>query len=95
MGIFDADGNCEQYFYNEKGLITKRIYGYFDSSEEDTYTYDANGNLLKMKVEEGGMDASEPYTNVYTTITTDKYGNWIKRKNQNGEIETRTITYYQ
>jgi hypothetical protein len=47
-----------------------------------------------MKVVEGGMDAAEPYTNVYTIITKDKYGNWTKRKNQNGEIETRTITYY-
>ena len=93
-GIFDADGNCEQYFYNEKGLITKRNYTYFDTLEEDTYTYDTNGNLLKMKVVEGGMDASEPYTDVYTTITTDKYGNWTKRKTQNGKIETRVITYY-
>lgn len=93
-GIFDADGNYEQYFYNEKGLITKREYSFFDTTEEDTYSYDANGNLTKMKVVEGGMDAAEPYTNVYTIITKDKYGNWTKRKNQNGEIETRTITYY-
>lgn len=93
-GIFDADGNCEQYFYNEKGLITKRNYTFFDSLEEDTYTYDTNGNLLKMRVVESGVDASEPYTDVYTIITTDKYGNWTKRKTQKGEIETRVITYY-
>ena len=47
-----------------------------------------------MRVIEGGVDASEPYTDVYTIITTDKYGNWTKRKTQNGEIETRVITYY-
>lgn len=93
-GIFDTDGNCEQYFYNEKGLITKRNYTFFDSLEEDTYTYDTNGNLLKMRVVESGVDASEPYTDVYTIITTDKYGNWTKRKTQKGEIETRVITYY-
>lgn len=97
-GIMDSDGNGEEYYYNAKGWITKRTFHYYDTTQEDTYTYDANGNLLKMRVVEGGLDASEPYTEVYETLATDEFCNWTKRYSKIGSeksIETRTITYYE
>lgn len=97
-GIMDSDGNGEEYYYNAKGWITKRTFHYYDTTQEDTYTYDANGKLLKMRVVEGGLDASEPYTEVYETLATDEFGNWTKRYSKIGSeksIETRTITYYE
>lgn len=97
-GIFDIDGNAEEYSYDAEGRIVKRDYHFFDTTEIDTYTYDAKGNLQKMHVEEGGMDAAEPYTEVYEIQDTDKHGNWTKRKVKNGtesSLETRVITYYE
>lgn len=97
-GIMDSDGNGEEYYYNAKGWITKRTFHYYDTTEENTYTYDANGKLLKMRVVEGGLDASEPYTEIYEIQTTDKYGNWTKRFAKIGSsksVETRTIIYYE
>lgn len=97
-GIMDADGNGEEYYYNTTGRITKRSYHEFDTLEDNTYTYDANGKLLKMHVIEGGMDAAPPYTEVYEIQATDKYGNWTKRITKIGterSVVTRTITYYE
>lgn len=97
-GIMDADGNGEEYYYNAAGQIIKRTYHEYDTTEEDIYTYDSSGKLLKMRVEEGGMDASEPYTEVYEIQATDKYGNWTKRITKIGNeksVVTRSIIYYQ
>ena len=97
-GIMDEDGNGEEYYYNSDGRITKRNYHFYDTTEENTYTYDSKGNLIKMDVVEGGMDASEPYTEEYVIQTTDKYGNWTERVTKIGSeksIVTRTIVYYE
>jgi hypothetical protein len=64
-----------------------------DSIEEDVYTYDDKGNLLKKHIEIGGMDAEEPYDETYTEVVTDDKGNWISRK-ANGEVQKRVIEYY-
>lgn len=97
-GVMDADGNGEEYSYNEFNKIAKYNYHEFDTTEEDTYTYDADGNLQKKHVEQGGMDAEEPYDETYDDVTTDEHGNWISRhvttNTGNGWIESRTITYY-
>ena len=97
-GVFDIDGNAEEYFYDAGGRIVKRDYHFFDTTEIDTYSYDTKGNLQKMHVEEGGMDAAEPYTEFYEIQDTDKHGNWTKRKVKNGtesRVETRVIVYYE
>ena len=98
-GVTDADGNGEEYTYNEFNKIASYNYHEFDTTEQDTYTYDENGNLQKKHVEQGGMDAEEPYDETYDDVTTDDHGNWISRhvttNTGNGWIETRTITYYE
>ena len=96
-GIMDADGNGEDYKYDAEGRVTRRFYHFYDTIEEDTYTYDATGKLLKMHVEEGGMDAAEPYTEVYEILSTDSHGNWTKRRVKTGSqqsVHTRVISYY-
>jgi hypothetical protein len=43
-----------------------------------------------------GDEEGEPetITNSYTIVEKDDYGNWTKRKDQDGKVVTRTITYY-
>ena len=97
-GIMDIDGNGEEYTYNAEGKVVKYYYHYFDTTEEDTYTYDSNGKLLKKHVVQGGMDAMEPYTETYEIVSKDKHGNWTKRNVITGSeraVETRTIVYYE
>ena len=97
-GRTDSDGNGEDYANNEFGKITKYSYHEYDSIEEDSYTYDENGNLLKGKFEPGGMDAGEPYEETYENIDVDEHGNWTKRKVKcslgDTSTQTRKITYY-
>lgn len=93
-GMTDDEGNGEEFSYNEFGKVVKYNYHVYDSIEEDVYTYDDNGNLLKKHVEIGGMDAEEPYDETYTDIVTDEHGNWISRK-ANGEVQNREIEYYE
>lgn len=97
-GVIDSDGNGVEYEYDEGGWVIKRYYHTSYSTEENTYSYDADGYLLTMRVVEGGMDASDPYTEEYNIQTTDKYGNWTKRITKIGTeqtIVTRSIEYYE
>lgn len=96
-GVMDADGNGEDYAYNADGLITTYSYHYFDTIEEDTYTWE-DGKLLSKRVEQGGMDAEEPFTETYELVEVDAHGNWTKRIVKVGSdksTETREITYYE
>lgn len=92
-GKTDGEGNGEEYSYNKFGKIVKYSYHEYDTTEEDVYTYDDNGNLLKKHVQMGGMDAEEPYDETYTDIINDDHGNWTSRK-ANGTIQKRKIEYY-
>lgn len=92
-GKIDDEGNGEDYTYSKFGKVLKYNYRFYDSLEEDVYSYDENGNLLKKHVELGGMDAEEPYDETYTDVVTDSHGNWISRK-ANGVVQKRQIEYY-
>lgn len=92
-GLVDKEGNGEEYSYNKFGKVLKYNCHIYDSIEEDVYTYDDNGNLLKKHIEMGGMDAEEPYDETYTNVVTDDKGNWTSRK-ANGEVQKRKIEYY-
>lgn len=92
-GLVDTEGNGEDYSYNKFGKVLKYNCHIYDSIEEDVYTYDDKGNLLKKHIEIGGMDAEEPYDETYTEVVTDDKGNWISRK-ANGEVQKRVIEYY-
>lgn len=92
-GLTDTEGNGEDYTYNKFGKVAKYNCHIYDSIEEDVYTYDDNGNLLKKHVEMGGMDAEEPYDETYTDIVTDEHGNWTSRK-ADGTVQKRKIEYY-
>ena len=92
-GLVDTEGNGEEYSYNKFGKVLKYNCHIYDSIEEDVYTYDDNGNLLKKHIEMGGMDAEEPYDETYTNVVTDDKGNWTSRK-ANGEVQKRKIEYY-
>lgn len=93
MGKIDDEGNGEDYTYSKFGKVLKYNYRFYDSLEEDVYSYDENGNLLKKHVELGGMDAEDPYDETYTDVVTDSHGNWISRK-ANGVVQKRQIEYY-
>ena len=92
-GLTDTEGNGEDYTYNKFGKVAKYNCHIYDSIEEDVYTYDDNGNLLKKHVEMGGMDAEEPYDETYTDVVTDEHGNWTSRK-ADGNVQKRKIEYY-
>ena len=92
-GMTDGEGNGEDYSYNKFGKVLKYNCHIYDSIEEDVYTYDESGNLLKKHVEMGGMDAEEPYDETYTDVITDEHGNWTSRK-ANGTVQKRKIEYY-
>ena len=92
----NADGYGSRYYtYNEKGLPTE--------INEDGFarqmTYDADGYVAtetstvapEMGDEEGEL---EVITNKYTILDKDSYGNWTKRKDQEGNVTTRSITYF-
>ena len=90
----DGYGSCS-YNYNSKGLPTEI---YADGCGR-VLTYDADGYLKtetcsyppEMGDEEGEEEIVK-YT--YTILEKDSYGNWTKRKDQNGAITTRKITYF-
>lgn len=90
----DGYGSCS-YNYNSKGLPTEI---YADGGGR-VLTYDADGYLKtetcsyppEMGDEEGEEEIVK-YT--YTILEKDSYGNWTKRKDQNGAITTRKITYF-
>jgi len=93
----NADGYGSRYYtYNAKGLPTEIA--------EDGYsrklTYDADGYLATetaTMAPEIGDEEGEPevITYKYTIIEKDGHGNWTKRKDQDGNITTRKITYYK
>lgn len=93
----NADGYGSRYYtYNNKGLPTEIA----EDGGGRTFTYDADGYVKTESITvapDMGDEESEPeiIKVTYTIVEKDSYGNWIKRKDQNGNITTRTITYFQ
>ena len=104
-GMYDpSDETGHDYYLNEKGLVTKINYrNYMDEGNIVTFTYDADGYVATETDQAWGMGAvdeetgeeAKPVVTKYTILEKDSYGNWTKRKDQNGNITTRQITYYE
>lgn len=93
----EPDGYGSRYYtYNAKGLPTQIAEDGYDR----TFTYDADGYVKtetqtvapEMGDEEGEAEVSKFS---YSIVAKDKYGNWTKRKDQKGNVQTRIITYFQ
>ena len=80
--------------YNAQGLNIHETTEYMDGGSETTFEWDAEGFCTKEKNSSGGMDGPEESVNIYTVLERDHHNNWTSRKNQNGKVETRTISYY-
>lgn len=93
-GWADGYGSCH-YTYNAQGLATKIV----EDGSERLLTYDEEG-YVKSEVftifPEVGDEESSPEVIKYnyTIVEKDEIGNWVKRKDQRDNIETRTIVYY-
>lgn len=85
----------ESFTYNANGLIIKHITQYMDGRDVVTYTYNSKGECTKESYSYGDMSGSGKNTAIFTVLTRDSQGNWTKRKTQNGNVETRTIIYYE
>ena len=92
------------YKYNDAGFVVHIEYNeYMDGGSFEDYEYDAQGYVSVMKEQYTGMDAIDPETEEevgptvykYTIVEKDSYGNWTKRKDQKGNVETRKITYFE
>lgn len=93
-----SNGDEGQTFnYNDHGLIVKRNFQYMDGGSTSRYYYNVDGECVKKKVyyvpEEEGDDGVLVYT--FTIMERDSHGNWTKRKDQNDNLETRQITYFE
>lgn len=89
------DEEYTSYTYNSNGLVTKKIIKYMDGGDEIHFYYNSNGECTKCVDSYGDMEGSGKLTTKYTIVTRDSYGNWTKRKDQHGKVETRIITYYK
>lgn len=92
-----TNGDEGQVFeYNENGLITKRVYQYMDGDFSVYYYYNEKGECNMCKEFYGPGEEGEEDMKVfkYSILERDSQQNWIKRKDQDGNVETRKITYY-
>ena len=80
--------------YNAQGLNIRETTEYMDGGGATTFEWDAEGFCTKEKNSSGGVDGPEESVNIYTVLERDHHNNWTSRKNQNGKVETRTISYY-
>lgn len=91
----DGEETGELFTYNSNGLMTKHITVYMDGRDVATYSYNSNGECTKESFSYGDMSGTGKNTAVFTILSRDNQGNWTKRKTQNGNNETRVITYYE
>lgn len=85
----------EKFTYNSNGLLIKHITQYMDGQDVTTYTYNSKGECTKETFSYGDMYGSGKNSAIFTILSRDSQGNWTKRKTQNGNVETRTITYHE
>ena len=83
------------FTYNANGLMIKEVTIYMDGRDIATYAYNSKGECTKETFSYGDMYGSGKNTAIFTILERDSQGNWTKRKTQNGNVETRTITYHE
>ena len=90
------DEQYETFAYNDDGLIAKRVMKEIDGFKVQTeYFYNDEHECVKtVSTIDDPLEGPGEDTNTYTILERDSQGNWTKRKNQNGNTETREITYY-
>jgi len=94
----DNGDESTEYTYDQEGRITHRVINYMDGCDDTRWEYDAAGDCVKninSYAGEGAEEGDENRVSTYTITERDDHGNWTKRKDQNGQQETRTITYYE
>ena len=65
---------AEEYVYDENGRIEKAVY---EDGSYETYSYDANGNLISVEMHEVGATSNDKTTSVAPTTTEqDASGNY-------------------
>lgn len=92
----NADAYGSRYYtYNEQGLPTEIA----EDGYNRKFTYDADGYVATEKAimapDMGDDGEPEVITYKYTIVSKDSYDNWTKRKDQHGNVTTRTITYFE
>lgn len=95
----DFEGNKGKAYwtYNEKGMPA--TYEYYDAfiGDERAYTYDKDNFLIETGFKFYDGEARE-YKQNYDYLQFDKYGNWVKRLEKNGDgvicLVERAIVYY-
>ena len=92
----NADGYGSRYYtYNANGLPTEIR----SDDSGRVLTYDENGYVKTEKKtiepDMGSEDAPEVINLTYTILEKDSYDNWTKRKDQNGNVESRQISYFE
>ena len=81
--VFDQRGLLKQIIWTDKTDGTT-------SKEVRVYSYNKQGHVNKIVY----LDGVFPPT-TYTILEVDQYGNWTKKKDQNGQVINRKITYYE
>lgn len=84
-----------EFAYDEAGRVKKKTVTYMDGGDETIYYYNADGDCIKTKNTYSDMEGQGETTLTYTILERDSQQNWVKRKDQNGTVEQRTITYYE
>lgn len=100
VGLHGTRAYTETIKYDDKHRVT-------DMSAADNFTditrielrYDERGQLVgqtgRLRYEQDGRIGFRNESRVYQIISTDEYGNWTARKDDQGNITTRRIDYYQ
>lgn len=93
-----SDGfTYDEFNYNSQGLVTS--ISYYSGETTITYKYDADGYIIKetkeISPEMGSDDPAEIVVRTFAILEKDDYGNWTKRKDQKGNVETRKIMYFE
>lgn len=91
----EYDETATEFVYDENGRVTKKSVKYMDGGDETIYYYNADGDCIKTKYTYSDMEGQGETTLTYTILERDSQQNWVKRKDQNGTVEQRTITYYE
>lgn len=91
------DGNVE-YMYDEEGKLIKSDFreGRYALNVTVRY-YNRYGAVVRENTLESVMAGRSfiHYSRRYSNFKYDEHGNWIERKDDNGKVHKRVITYYQ
>lgn len=89
------NGGFYYYKFNTNGLLSEKKYERGTHVIRERYIYNSDGECIKNN--RNGVELGEKWkdTITYTILSRDSQGNWTKRKDSEGNIETRKITYYE